>query len=236
MPRILVIEDEPGLQQVLEYNLRREGHEVFLAPSGTEGLRVAREARPDLVLLDWMLPDRAGTEVCRLLKGSPATSRIPVVFVTARSDEVDRIVGFEMGAADYIVKPFSVRELVLRVHAVLRRTDSTTPARTVAFGCLSIDEDAHRIWVDEQEIELTLLEWKLLLALYENRDRVQTRGALLDGVWGMDVSITTRTVDTHVKRLRDKLQRAGEYIETVRGIGYRFAATPASTSGAEAAR
>jgi two-component system phosphate regulon response regulator PhoB len=227
MPRILVIEDEPGLQQVLDYNLRREGHEVLLAPSGAEGLRVAREARPDLVLLDWMLPDRSGTEVCRLLKGAPATSWIPVIFVTARSDEVDRIVGFEVGAADYVVKPFSIRELVLRVQAVLRRSrEVMIPVRTVAFGCLSLDEDAHRIWIDEQEIELTLLEWKLLLALYENRDRVQTRGALLDRVWGRDVSITTRTVDTHMKRLRDKLQRAGEYIETVRGIGYRFAATP----------
>jgi len=236
MPRILVIEDEPGLQQVLDYNLRREGHEVLLAQTGGDGLRVAREARPDLVLLDWMLPDRSGTEVCRLLKGATATSRIPVIFVTARGDEVDRIVGFEVGAADYIVKPFSIRELVLRVQAVLRRTDSVTPARTVAFGCLSIDEDAHRIWVDEQEIELTLLEWKLLLALYENRDRVQTRGVLLDRVWGMDVSITTRTVDTHVKRLRDKLQRAGEYVETVRGIGYRFAGDPAIPADPSEAR
>lgn len=236
MPRILVIEDEPGLQQVLDYNLRREGHEVLLAPSGAEGLRVAREARPDLILLDWMLPDRSGTEVCLQLKSAKATDRIPVIFVTARGDEVDRIVGFEVGAADYIVKPFSIRELVLRVQAVLRRTDSVTPVRTVAFGCLSIDEDAHRVWVDEQEVELTLLEWKLLLALYENRDRVQTRGALLDSVWGMDVSITTRTVDTHVKRLRDKLQRAGEYVETVRGIGYRFAGAPAIPSGLSEAR
>lgn len=236
MPRILVIEDEPGLQQVLDYNLRREGHDVLLAPSGVEGLRMAHDARPDLVLLDWMLPDRSGTEVCRALKGAAVTSRIPVIFVTARGDEVDRIVGFEVGAADYVVKPFSIRELVLRVHAVLRRADSASPARKVAFGCLSIDEDAHRVWVDEQEVELTLLEWKLLLALYENRDRVQSRGALLDSVWGMDVSITTRTVDTHVKRLRDKLQRAGEYVETVRGIGYRFAGAPAIPSDLTEAR
>ena len=233
MPRILVIEDEPGLQQVLDYNLRREGHEVLLAHSATEGLRVANEMRPDLVLLDWMLPDRAGTEVCRLLKSAKSTADIPVIFVTARSEEVDRIVGFEVGAADYVVKPFSIRELVLRVQAVLRRSrEIVSPARTVAFGCLSIDEDAHRAWVDEQEVELTLIEWKLLLALHENRDRVQTRTALLEGVWGMDVSVTTRTVDTHVKRLRDKLQRAGEYIETVRGIGYRFAAAPALTPDA----
>ncbi len=237
MPRILVIEDEPGLQQVLDYNLRREGHEVLLAPSGTEGLRIAREKRPDLVLLDWMLPDRSGTEVCRLLKSTRSTSGIPVVFVTARTDEVDRIVGFEVGAADYIVKPFSIRELVLRVQAVLRRSrDTAAPVRTVVFGCLSLDEGAHRIWIDDGEIELTLIEWKLLLALYENRDRVQTRGALLDGVWGMDVSVTTRTVDTHVKRLRDKLQRAGEYIETVRGIGYRFAAAPGVAPDATEAR
>jgi two-component system, OmpR family, phosphate regulon response regulator PhoB len=227
MPRILVIEDEPGLQQVLDYNLRREGHEVLIAPSGTEGLRVAREQRPDLILLDWTLPDRSGTEVCRLLKSGKGTSSIPVIFVTARGDEIDRIVGFEVGAADYVVKPFSIRELVLRAQAVLRRSRVVAaPGRVVAFGCLSIDEDAHRIWVDEQEVELTLIEWKLLLALHGNRDRVQTRGALLDGVWGADVSVTTRTVDTHVKRLRDKLQRAGEYIETVRGIGYRFAAGP----------
>ncbi len=227
MPRILVIEDEPGLQQVLDYNLRREGHEVLIAPSAAEGLRVAREQRPDLVLLDWILPDRSGTEVCRQLKSAKGTSEIPVIFVTARGEEIDRIVGFEVGAADYIVKPFSIRELVLRVQAVLRRSRATAGSgRTVAFGCLSIDEDAHRARVDEQEIELTLIEWKLLLALHGNRDRVQTRGALLESVWGMDVSVTTRTVDTHVKRLRDKLQRAGDYIETVRGIGYRFAAEP----------
>ncbi|MEP7122462.1 MAG: response regulator [Byssovorax sp.] len=231
MPRILVIEDEPALQQVLDYNLRREGHEVLLAASADEGLRSAREARPDLILLDWMLPDRSGTEVCRLLKLGKGTSDIPIVFVTARTEEVDRIVGFEVGAADYIIKPFSIRELVLRVHAVLRRSREIDPPRaTVAFGCLSIDEGAHRVWVDDQEIDLTLIEWKLLLALHGSRDRVQTRGALLEGVWGADVSVTTRTVDTHVKRLRDKLLRAGEYIETVRGIGYRFAAAPVNAA------
>ena len=228
-----MIEDEPGLQPGLAYNLRSEGHEVLFAPSATEGLRLASEVRPDLILLDRVLPDRSGTEVCRLLKSAKSTADIPVIFVTARGDEVDRIVGFEVGAADYVVKPFSTRELVLRVQAVLRRSrEIVRPTRTVAFGCLTIDEDAHRVRVDEQEIELTLIEWKLLLALHENRDRVQTRVALLDGVWGTDVSVTTRTVDTHVKRLRDKLQRAGEYIETVRGIGYRFASAPSLTSDA----
>jgi two-component system phosphate regulon response regulator PhoB len=237
MPRILVIEDEPALQQVLDYNLRREGHEVLIAPSAVDGLRLAREARPDVILLDWMLPDRSGTEVCRALKLGQGTSEIPVIFVTARTEEIDRIVGFEVGAADYIVKPFSIRELVLRVQAVLRRSRATAaPRATVAFGCLSIDEGAHRLWVDEQEVELTLIEWKLLLALHESRDRVQTRGALLSDVWGADVSVTTRTVDTHVKRLRDKLLRAGEYIETVRGIGYRFAAAPPNATNATEVR
>src|SRR5262249_8278798 len=151
------------------------------------------------------------------------TSDIPVVFVTAKGDEVDRIVGFELGAADYVVKPFSVRELVLRVQAILRRSRTTAPESTpVEFGLLRIDPLAHKTWIAGKEVELTLLEFRLLLALYENRERVQTRGSLLDGVWGMDVSMTTRTVDTHVKRLRDKLGPAGHYIETVRGIGYRF--------------
>lgn len=227
MARILVIEDEQGLQKVLDYNLRQAGHEVIFSLSGAEGLSIAKERRPDLVLLDWMLPDVSGTDVCRALKKTSSTREIPVIFVTAKGDEVDRIIGFELGAADYIVKPFSVRELVLRVQAVLRRKDGAQQqGKSIDFGCLRIEEEAHRVWVDGQEVELTLLEFKLLLALYEHRDRVQSRVALLDGVWGVDVSITTRTVDTHVKRLRDKLRRAGDYIQTVRGIGYRFADTP----------
>lgn len=227
MAQILVIEDEQGLQKVLDYNLRQAGHEVIFSLSGAEGLSMARERRPDLVLLDWMLPDVSGADVCRALKKTSVTREIPVIFVTAKGDEVDRIIGFELGAVDYIVKPFSVRELVLRVQAVLRRKDGAQQqGKGIDFGGLRIDEAAHRVWVDGQEVELTLLEFKLLLALYEHRDRVQSRGALLDGVWGADVSITTRTVDTHVKRLRDKLRRAGDYIQTVRGIGYRFADAP----------
>ncbi|HSO00119.1 MAG TPA: response regulator [Candidatus Nanopelagicales bacterium] len=228
MQRILVIEDEPALLKVLDYNLRQAGYEVLTAGRGEEGIRLAHEGRPDLVLLDLMLPDVSGTEVCRALQRGESTQAIPVMIVSARGDEVDRIVGFELGAVDYVVKPFSVRELLLRIQAVLRRARSAPAAvaRILEFGCLRIDEDAHRVWVDRAEVELTLLEFKLLLALYENRDRVQTRGALLDGVWGVDVGVTTRTVDTHVKRLRDKLGRAGDYIETVRGIGYRFASSP----------
>jgi len=231
MARILVIEDEPALRKVLDYNLRQAGHEVLLAERGEEGLRQAKEVRPDLVLLDLMLPGMAGTEVCRALQRAEATQRVPIIIVSARGDEVDRIVGFELGAIDYVVKPFSVRELVLRVEAVLRRARAAAPpGRCVDFGLLRIDEDGHRIWVEGEEVELTLLEFRLLVTLFEHRDRVQTRGSLLDSVWGMDVSITTRTVDTHVKRLRDKLRRAGDYIETVRGIGYRFVASPEHTA------
>ncbi|HVK65487.1 MAG TPA: response regulator [Polyangium sp.] len=227
MARILVVEDEPAILKVLDYNFRQAGHEVLLAARGEEGIRLARERRPDVILLDMMLPDLMGTEVCRSLQQCEETRETPVVIVSARGDEVDRVVGFELGAVDYVVKPFSVRELMLRVQAILRRVKArTTERRVLQFGRLRIDDEAHRVWVDGAEIELTLLEFKLLLALYENRERVQTRGALLEGVWGMDVDITTRTVDTHVKRLRDKLGPAGDYVQTVRGIGYRFGGSP----------
>jgi len=230
MGRILVIEDEPALLKVLDYNLKLAGHEVFLAPRGAEGIRLAHEHHPDVILLDIMLPDVQGTDVCRSLSMSPDTRDVPIVIVSARGDEVDRVVGFELGAVDYVVKPFSVRELLLRVQAILRRSKARAGERkAVEFGCLRVDEEAHRVWVEGREIELTLLEFKLLVALYENRERVQTRAALLDGVWGMDVGITTRTVDTHVKRLRDKLGAAGDYVQTVRGLGYRFADSPSSS-------
>ena len=234
MARILVVEDEHSLQQVLAYNLRRAGHEILPALTGAEGVQLARSLRPDLVLLDWMLPDLSGTEVCRALKGDPNTREIPVIFVTARSEEIDRIVGFELGAADYVVKPFSVRELQLRIEAVLRRRERVVDKTDrVVLGALRIDEGAHRVWADGAEVNLTLLEWKLLLALYQSRDRVLSRGALLLGVWGMTADVTTRTVDTHVKRLRDKLRGAGSYIQTVRGIGYRFSDTGTSEHDGE---
>jgi two-component system phosphate regulon response regulator PhoB len=229
MARILVIEDESALQKVLDYNLRQAGHEPHFADRGEHGIVRAREIRPDLVLLDLMLPDMPGNEVFRCIRKLEECRETPVMIVSAKGDEVDRIVGFELGAADYVVKPFSVRELILRVQAVLRRAAGAVQSKQyIEFGVLRIDEDAHRVFVEGREIELTLLEYKLLLALYENRSRVQTRGGLLDGVWGLDIGITSRTVDTHVKRLRDKLGAAGPYIETVRGIGYRFADTPMS--------
>jgi two-component system phosphate regulon response regulator PhoB len=195
---------------------------------GAEGLRLAREQRPDLVLLDLMLPDLPGTEVCKQLKESPATRGVPVMMLTAKGEEIDRVVGFELGADDYVVKPFSVRELILRIQAILRRGKGETREAepTVEFGRLRIDRGAHRTWVDDVEIELTALEFKLLVTLYDRRNRVQTRTVLLDDVWGIQADITTRTVDTHVKRLREKLEGARDYVETVRGVGYRFVSAP----------
>jgi two-component system phosphate regulon response regulator PhoB len=232
MARILVIEDEPDIQQVLDYNLREKGHKVFIAGKGEEGLKIARDKRPDLVLLDLMLPDIPGTEVCKALKTDPSLKNTQVVMLTAKGEEIDRVVGFELGADDYVVKPFSVRELLLRVTAILRRSQGEQEAATsFQFGRLRVDREAHRVWADDAELELTALEFKLLVTLYDRRNRVQTRAALLSDVWGIDADITTRTVDTHVKRLREKLGSAGDYIETVRGVGYRFADNPEGAPG-----
>src|SRR5690554_2823805 len=224
MARILVVEDEADLRQVIEFNLAQNGHEVETAGTGTEGLRRARARRPDLVLLDIMLPDLTGLEVCRQIKADASLHGVAVVLLTARGEEIDRVVGFEIGADDYVVKPFSVRELMLRIGAILRRAsaDPEPAPSKVQFGMLVMDREAHRVWVAGEEIELTALEFKLLATLYDRRDRVQTRSALLDVVWGIRADVTTRTVDTHVKRLREKLGAARDYIETVRGVGYRF--------------
>jgi two-component system phosphate regulon response regulator PhoB len=224
MARILVVEDEKDLSQVLVYNLRQAGHEVVAAFNGADALRIADEQRPELMLLDLMLPDMPGTEICKIVKKGLASRECLVMMVTAKGEEIDRVVGFELGADDYVVKPFSVRELLLRVQAILRRS-RVQPVNTpvIEFGCLRVDRDAHRVFVHDEEIELTALEFRLLTTLHDRRNRVQTRGALLSDVWGVEADVTTRTVDTHVKRLREKLAEAGEYIETVRGVGYRFA-------------
>ena len=232
MARILVIEDEPDIQQILEYNLREKGHKVFIAGKGEEGLRIAREKRPDLVLLDLMLPDIPGTEICKALKSDPNLRNTQVLMLTAKGEEIDRVVGFELGADDYVVKPFSVRELLLRVQAILRRSQGEQEAAPgFQFGSLRVDREAHRVWAKDAELELTALEFKLLVTLFDRKNRVQTRAALLSDVWGIDADITTRTVDTHVKRLREKLGEAGIYIETVRGVGYRFADNPEEATG-----
>jgi len=225
MARVLVIEDEPDLREVLDYNLTKEGHRVTAVATGSDGLRLARELQPDLILLDLMLPDTTGTAVCKTLKKEPATREIRVMMVTAKGEEIDRVVGFELGADDYVVKPFSVRELLLRVNAVLRRKDAPS-TDFVEFGELRIDPAAHRAWVAGAEVALTTLEFRLLLTLYERKNRVQSRSVLLNDIWGIEADITTRTVDTHVKRLREKMKGIGRYIETVRGVGYRFTEHP----------
>jgi two-component system, OmpR family, phosphate regulon response regulator PhoB len=227
---ILVVDDETDLLDILEYNLRREGFHTRRATTGQEALtQVAIDPVPDLVLLDLMLPDISGTEVCRELRASERTRATPIVMLTAKGDEIDRVVGFELGADDYVVKPFSVRELILRLRAVLRRVGSGEPdtePEDLRFGVLRVDAPAHRVWVREQEVKLTALEFKLLTTFATRRGRVQTREILLSDVWGIDAEVMTRTVDTHVKRLREKLGEAGVYIETLRGVGYRFRLEP----------
>ncbi len=222
--RILVVEDEKDLADLVAFNLRESGHEVLVAYDGATALAQIQQSRPDLVVLDVMLPDITGFEVCRRLRRSSATIRLPVIMLTAKGEEVDRIVGFEVGADDYVVKPFSPRELILRVEAILRRTVSPAEVdgpEVISLGNLSIDIPAHRVEVDGAEILLTALEFRLLLDLASRAGRVQSRESLLERVWGYSPDVETRTVDTHVKRLREKLGEGAKHIETVRGVGYR---------------
>ncbi len=220
---VLIVEDEKDLLATLDYNLQREGYRTRRAESAKDALAQAfEEPVPDAVLLDLMLPDMSGTEVCRALRENERTRHVPVLMLTAKGDEIDRVVGFEVGADDYVVKPFSVRELLLRVRAILRRAQPSAEAERIEIGKLRVDVAAHRSWVADQEVVLTALEFKLLTTLLERRGRVQTREMLLTDVWGFSADVTTRTVDTHVKRLRQKLGAAGSYIETLRGVGYRF--------------
>lgn len=227
---ILIIEDEPDILRLLEFNLRAAGYATVSAMTGRDGLEKARLSKPALVLLDLMLPDIRGTEVCKQLKNGDSTAHIPVVMLTARSEEVDRIVGFELGADDYITKPFSSRELILRIRAILRRgrqgVVDEDEGQVLYFGELEIDTGRHRVFVAGSELQLTQLEFRLVTTFLKRKGRVQSRDTLLNDVWGVSAAVTTRTVDTHVKRLREKLGVAGSYIETVRGIGYRFQESP----------
>jgi two-component system phosphate regulon response regulator PhoB len=222
---VLIVEDEKDLERVLRYNFKQAGFDVVSAGTGEIALRAVKEERFDLILLDLMLPDLPGTEVCRRLKAQRETAHIPVIMVTAKGEEIDRVVGFELGADDYVVKPFSVRELILRAKAILRRSDDAEPVvERFEFGALRVDRPAHRAWVSGEEVQLTALEFRLLLMLFDRRGRVLSRDFLLDEVWGSHVDVTSRNVDTHVKRVREKLGVVGDYIETVRGVGYRFRA------------
>jgi two-component system, OmpR family, phosphate regulon response regulator PhoB len=224
---VLIVEDEKDLVSTLEYNLRKEGFQTRCAFTGADGLQALEiTPLPDLVLLDLMLPDISGIEVCRRMRAAERYAGIPIVMLTARGEEIDRVIGFESGADDYVVKPFSVRELLLRIRAVLRRSHPSGPEEHPScFGKIRIDPHAHRVFVDEEEIQLTALEFKLLATFLARKGQVQTRETLLNDVWAIDAPIVTRTVDTHIKRLREKLGPAGDYIETLRGVGYRFRAS-----------
>lgn len=221
---ILVVEDEEDILDLISYNLKQAGFSVIAVESGEEALEVASEENFSLVLLDLMLPGIDGLEVCRLLRAKPETKNIPVLMLTARTEEVDRIVGLELGADDYLTKPFSPRELVLRVRAILRRAEvvESVSDETIRVGSLTIDPIEHRVQLLGEEIELTATEFRLLLTLAQRRGRVQSREELLNVVWGYEHSGYRRTVDTHLRRLRAKMGEAADYLETVRGVGYRF--------------
>jgi two-component system phosphate regulon response regulator PhoB len=221
--RVLVVDDEPDLLELVRVNLVQAGFEVETAEDGGEALERLRSGLPDLMILDLMLPDLSGTEVCRRVRGAPESAHLPIIMLTARADEVDRVVGLELGADDYVTKPFSPRELTLRVRAVLRRRQPA-PGREQKLerSGLEMDLERHRCFAEGSEVPLTAKEFALLRELMARPGRVLTREQLLEKVWGSDITVTTRTIDTHLKRLREKLGAASELIETVRGVGYRF--------------
>ena len=222
--RILIAEDEPDVRNLVVMNLKSAGFAVQGVEDGVAALKEARDSLPSLVILDLMLPEMSGLEVCKVLKKEAATSAIPIIMLTAKAEEVDRIVGLELGADDYITKPFSPRELVLRVKSVLRRAAaSSEPADELTLGDIKIDRARCEVTVKGKAIEFTATEFKLLTLLIERRGRVQSRDGLLNDVWGYESAIDTRTVDTHIRRLREKLGKSADCIETVRGFGYRIA-------------
>jgi DNA-binding response OmpR family regulator len=225
-PKILVVDDEPEAVELVEFNLKQAGYEVMSAADGAEALRKARKTLPNLIVLDLMLPELDGLEVCKMLRRDPQTTNVPIVMLTAKAAEIDRVLGLELGADDYITKPFSPRELVLRVKRILERgrAEPAEPNR-LQFGDLTIDGPRHLVSWRGKRIELTATEFKLLMLLAQRRDRVQSRDQLLRDVWDYNSVIDTRTVDTHMRRLREKLGPAAKFLDTVRGVGYRFVET-----------
>lgn len=225
MKKVLIIEDEKDLAELLAFNLEKEGYAATCVHDGKLGLERAGADLPDLILLDLMLPGLLGTEVCKALRKDQRTARIPIIMITAKGDEIDRVVGFEVGADDYIVKPFSMREVALRVKAVMRRFEHEAPLpepELFTIGDIAIDKKRHTVESAGAEIELTSTEFKLLLYLAEKKGYVQSREQLLQRVWGYNNTADTRTVDTHVTRLRGKLGLPGDVIKTVRGFGYKI--------------
>ena len=221
--KIYIVEDEPDIRETLKYNFSNEGFEVFTAPDGEEALSNIKKVLPDVLILDLMLPGVSGLDVCKSIRTDDDIRDMSIIMLTAKGEEIDRVIGFELGADDYVTKPFSVRELILRVKVLLKKQrESLVENKLVTFGPIRIDLDAHELRINDKEIVLTALEFKLLQHLVKRKGRVQTREQLLGDVWGYSAEVTTRTVDTHIKRLREKLGNTSDYIQTIRGVGYRF--------------
>tara|TARA_E500000178_G_scaffold351389_1_gene412374 strand:+ start:1417 stop:2103 length:687 start_codon:yes stop_codon:yes gene_type:complete len=220
---IYIVEDEPDLRDALVYNFKNEGFMVKGFANGELCLSKINNKKPDLIILDIMLPGISGLDVCREIRSDINMNNIAVIMLTAKGEEIDRIVGFEIGADDYVTKPFSVRELILRAKVILKKqSEVNSDEKVLEYGSISMNLDAHNVKIDGKEITLTALEFKLLKHLIKRKGRVQSRDQLLSDVWELSTEVTTRTVDTHIKRLREKLGFAGEYIQTIRGVGYRF--------------
>ena len=224
-PKILVVDDEPDALEVLGFKLREAGYTPVFATDGIKALAAVKTERPDLIVLDLMLPEIDGLEVCKILRRDPATVAIPILMLTAKAAEMDRVLGLELGADDYVTKPYSPRELVLRIRKLLKRIQAADEAgEHLRIGPLEIDVPRHTARVDNKPVTLTATEFNLLTILAQRRGRVQTRERLLQDVWGYETAIDTRTVDTHMRRLREKVGPVAEYLETIRGVGYRFKA------------
>lgn len=221
--KIYIVEDEPDIRETLKYNFSNEGFKVSTAPDGEEALSNIKKVLPDVLILDLMLPGVSGLDVCKSIRADDDIRDMSIIMLTAKGEEIDRVIGFELGADDYVTKPFSVRELILRVKVLLKKQrESLVENKLVTFGPIRIDLDAHELKINDKEIVLTALEFKLLQHLVKRKGRVQTREQLLGDVWGYSAEVTTRTVDTHIKRLREKLGNTSDYIQTIRGVGYRF--------------
>jgi two-component system phosphate regulon response regulator PhoB len=221
--KILIVEDEPDIRDTLSYNFEKEGFEVLSSPNGKSALKLLESNEPNIVILDLMLPDMSGLDICRQIKNDKKLSDTSIIMLTAKSEEVDRIVGFELGADDYVTKPFSIRELILRVKVLIKKHTTTEHEDTsISLGSIYMNLDAHVVKINKKDIILTALEFKLLKHLLQRKGRVQTRDQLLGDVWGYSSEVTTRTVDTHIKRLREKLGVVADYIQTIRGVGYKF--------------
>lgn len=222
-PRILIVDDEPDALELIKFNMKESGYQVVTAPDGRKALETIKNERPDLVVLDLMLPEVDGLEVCKIIRRNAETSDLPIIMLTAKAAEIDRVLGLELGADDYMTKPFSPRELMLRIRNLLKRkAGGSEEKESLRCGTLHVDIPRHYVTVEDKAIDLTATEFNLLTVLMQRRGRVQTRERLLQDVWDYDALVDTRTVDTHIRRLREKLGEAAKYLDTVRGVGYRF--------------